>query len=133
MTASITRWRWAIAITFIAAAFSASADTRVSIVWTCTLNEGKTVEDLNAVHGKWVDWANSQSYGGDIRGAIASTGIAANFQVLIIDSYPDMATFAADSETYPDSEEGQAIDAEYDAVSTCTGNALYEVTDSGSD
>jgi len=31
------------------------------------------------------------------------------------------------------SEEGQALDAEYDEVSTCTSNALYLVTNSGGD
>ena len=53
--------------------------------------------------------------------------------VLIIDSYPDFATYAADDEAYTNSEEGQALDDEYEAVSTCTSNAVHSVTESGSD
>jgi hypothetical protein len=44
-----------------------------------------------------------------------------------------MATLAADREVYGNTEEGQALEAEYDEVSTCTSNALYRVTESGSD
>jgi len=121
------------AVALLLFSLSASAETRVNQVWTCTLNDGATIEDLNAVHGKWLAWANSQSYGGDIRGAVAQSLVASEFVVIIIDSYPDMATFGADSDAYANSEEGQALDAEYNEVSTCTSNALYEVTDSGGD
>ncbi len=121
------------AVALLLFSLSASAETRVNQVWTCTLNDGATIEDLSAVHGKWLAWANSQSYGGDIRGAVAQSMVSAEFGVVIIDSYPDMATLAADWEAYYSSEEGQALEAEYDEVSTCTSNALYSVTDSGGD
>ncbi len=55
------------------------------------------------------------------------------FVVILIDSYPDMATYAADSDAYGNSEEGQALNVEYDEISTCTSNALYSVTNSGGD
>lgn len=112
---------------------SATADTRIDQVWTCTLNEDHTLEELQAVHGKWIAWANKQPYGGDIRGAIAESMVASAFVVVIIDSYPDMATLAADWHTYASTKEGRALEAEYDKVSTCTSNALYSVTTSGSD
>jgi hypothetical protein len=121
------------AVALLLFSLSASAETRVNQVWTCTLNDGVTFEDLNAVHGKWLAWANSQSYGGDIRGSVAQSIVSAEFVVVIIDSYPDMATLAADWDAYTNSAEGQAMDAEYDEVSTCTSNALYSVTDSGGD
>jgi len=121
------------AVALLLFSLSASAETRVNQVWTCTLNDGATFEDLNAVHGKWLAWANSQSYGGDIRGSVAQSMVSAEFVVVVIDSYPDMATLAADWEAYTNSEEGQALDSEYDEVSTCTSNALYSVTDSGGD
>ena len=59
--------------------------------------------------------------------------VASEFVVIIIDSYPDLATLAADWEAYGNSKEGQALEAEYDEVSTCTSNALYSVTNSGGD
>jgi hypothetical protein len=134
MQISILNWRLVGVVTLLMASFSASADTRVEQVWSCTLNADSTLEDLNAVHGKWLAWANSQSYGGDIQGFVVSPIVSSNLEsVLIIDSYPDFATFVADGEAYASSEEGQAINDEYEAVSTCTSNALYSVTDSGSD
>ena len=120
-------------VALLVANLSFAAEPRVDMVWTCTLNEGRTFEELNDVHGKWIAWANKQSYGGDIQGAVAQSIVASEFVVILIDSYPDMATFAADLVAYDSSEEGQAINAEYDAVSTCTSNELYLVTNSGAD
>ena len=53
MQLPILDWRFVVAVTLLMASFSVSADTRVAQVWTCTLNEGKTLEDLNTVHSKW--------------------------------------------------------------------------------
>ncbi len=126
-------WRGIGVIALLITNFSFAAEPRVNQVWTCTLNEGHTIEELNAVQGKWIEWANKQDYGGDIQGAVAQSLVASEFVVIIIDSYPDMATFGADGDAYANSEEGQALDAEYNEVSTCTSNALYAVTDSGGD
>ena len=112
------------------ASFSVNADTRLEQVWTCTMKDGNTIEELSAVHGKWLAWANKQTHGGDIRGYVVSSLVGAEFSVvLLIDSYPDLATYAADIDAYY-AAEGQALDAEYDAVSSCTSSALYEVIDS---
>ena len=131
----ITReyWRGIGVVALLVTSLSVNAEPRIDQVWTCTLNEGHTTEELNAVHGKWIAWANKQSYGGDIEGAVAKSAVSSEFVVIIIDSYPDMATLAADWEAYGNTEEGQALDVEYDEVSTCTSNALYWVTDSGGD
>ena len=121
------------AVALLMASFVANADTRIDQVWTCTLNEGNTVADLTAVHGKWIAWANKQTYGGDISGAIAQSMVASAFVVIIIDSYPDMATLSADWEAYESTKEGQALDLEYEKVATCASNALYRVTSIGAD
>jgi hypothetical protein len=125
-------WSGIAATVLLTISLSANADPRVDQVWTCTLNDGHTVEELNAVHGRWIAWANKQPYGGDIGGAIAASLVSSNFVVILIDSYPDMATLAADWEAYYSSKEGQALDAEYEELSTCTSNALYTVYDSSS-
>ena len=133
MKLSNLNWRLAGAVIMLMSRFSVNADTRLEQVWTCTLNDGKTLEDLSAIHGKWLTWANKQAYGGDIRGYVASPFVGAEFSVvLLIDSYPDLVTYAADIDAYY-AAEGQALDAEYDAVSNCTSSALYTVTESGSD
>ena len=133
MQLSIPDWRLIAPVTLLIASMSVSADTRTVQVWTCTLNEGKTVEDLNAIHGKWVDWANKQSYGGDIQGSIAVPAVSDNLAVvLLIDSYPDRATFGAEADAYYGTAEGEALEAEYEAVASCSSNAVYSETESGS-
>ena len=133
MKLSNLNWRLAGAVVMLMASFSVNADTRVEQVWTCTLNDGNTLEELNAIHGKWLAWANAQPFGGDIRGYVVSPLVGAEFSlVLLVDSYPDLTTYAADIDAYY-AAEGQALDAEYDAVSSCTSSALYTVTESGSD
>lgn len=119
------------AITLLIISASVNAQTRYNLVWTCTLNEGHAFEELNAIHGKWLKWASKQSYGGDISGYVAQAVVADDFSLLVVDSYPDMKTYAADIAAFADSKEGQALNAEYEKVSTCTSNALYAVTDSG--
>ena len=51
-------WRLVAAVTLLMVSISVSADTRVVEVWTCTLNEGKSAEDLNAINaGRSLDYA----------------------------------------------------------------------------
>ncbi len=132
MLLSTPDWRLILSVTLLLVSISASADTRLVQVWTCTLNEGKTVEDLNTVHGKWVAWANKQSYGGDILGSVAIPTVSDDLGVvLIIDSYPDGVTYGADSDAYAGTAEGQALEAEYESVATCSSSAIYSETESG--
>ncbi len=134
MQLPILNWRLVAAVTLLMASFSVSADTRVVEVWTCTLNEGKSAEDLNAINDKCLAWANKQSYGGDIRGSIAVPTVSDNLDaVLILSSYPDRVTYGADMDALFGTAEGQALVAEYEAVVTCESNAVYAVTESGSD
>jgi hypothetical protein len=110
---------------------SAVAEDRIEQVWSCTLNEGKTLEDLNAAQTAWVQWANKQSYGGGIRGYVSQTIVGSDVSaVYLIDSYPDMATFAADTVEYA-GEEGQELEKGYNVASNCTSNALFFVMVSG--
>jgi|TARA_B110000914_G_scaffold226488_1_gene252058 hypothetical protein len=113
--------------------FSVNADTRLEQVWTCTLYDGKTLEEFSAIHSKWIAWANKQDYGGDIRGHVSTPFVGDEFSVVLLtDSYPDLVTYAADIAAYY-AGEGAALDAEYDAVANCTSSVLYNVTESGSD
>ena len=137
MNLSNLDWRLAGVITMLMASFSANADPRLEQVWTCTLNDGKTLEEFSAIHGKWLEWANKQDYGGDIRGRVTTPLVGAEFSlVLLIDSYPDLVTYAADIAAYyaADGSEmsfGTKLDVEYDAVANCTSSVLYEATESG--
>jgi|TARA_B110000444_G_scaffold59249_1_gene55175 hypothetical protein len=125
-------WRLAGIVLMLMTSFSANAEPRLEQVWTCSLHDGKTLEEFSAIHGKWLAWANEQSYGGDIRGHVSTPFVGDEFSiVLLTDSYPDLVTYAADIAAYY-AAEGASLDAEYDAVANCTSSVLYEVTESGS-
>ena len=111
------------------ACMSASAEDRISQVWTCTLTDGHTADELEAVHAKWVVWANAQPGGEGIRGSVATPAVGLDLTVvLMIDSYPSLAAMTADCEAYYGSDEGLALEAEYAELSTCTSNALWNVS-----
>jgi hypothetical protein len=117
-----------IALLFLAAG-SAFAETRVDQVWTCTLNANHTVKEMAAAQAAWVAWANKEPYGAKIRGNVAATMVSSNLSVVLyIDSYPDMATLAADQTAY-DSAEGRALQARFDELTVCSAAALYNIDD----
>ncbi len=119
------------AAALLSLSLSAQADTQLLQVWSCTLKDGKTLEDLHAIHGKWAAWANKQSYGGDIHARLATPVVSDHIgTVLIIDSYPSLEAWAADTSAFFGSEEGQAMEAEYNEIVDCTTNTLYSETDS---
>ena len=43
-----------------------TSDTATVEIWKCTLNEGKTMDDVAAANGKWVKFMNANVEGGDI-------------------------------------------------------------------
>ena len=113
-------------------AFLAHADARIEVVWSCTLNEGKTLEDLHAVNGNWVTWTRDNGMDG-ISAHVANRIIGGDLTaVLLIDSYPDWQTYAEEVAKY-DSPAGEALDAAYAEVATCTSNAVWQVEESGVD
>ncbi len=115
----------------LVASVSANSDSRVVQVWSCTLKEGKTVENLQSIHAKWKTWANKQSYGGGIEARVATPVVSSNMgAVLAIDVYPTMDAYAGDVKAFYGSKEGQSLLNEYNEVAVCNSNALYTETDS---
>ena len=113
------------------ASVSASSATRVVQVWSCTLKEGKSVEDFQSIHAKWKAWANKQSYGGGIEARIATPIVSSNMgTVLAIDVYPTMEAYAGDVKAFYGSKQGQSLLEEYNEAASCSSNALYSESDS---
>jgi len=123
-------WRLAGALILLMAASSVFADSRMDQVWTCTLNEGHTVADMQAAQAAWVAWANKKPHGKGIRGYVATPMVSSNLAVVLyIDSYPSLDVYAADSKAY-DSDEGRELQKAFDRVTTCTSAAIYTVEES---
>ncbi len=103
----------------------AAADTYVE-VWTCTLEDDKTVEDVQAANSKWLAYVH-ENISADITSSV-SVAVVGNIEgFAFVDGYPDLATWAA-TKTRLDSDEADEIDELFEGISDCTENSLYKVT-----
>jgi hypothetical protein len=91
----------------------------VSVVFSCKLKEGSTKEDAMEINARWLKWARETGGSDEITSSYVSTIIGDLESFMWVDTYPDIATWGkvvdADSE----------FDAEFNAVSTCSGNRMY--------
>src|SRR6056300_1554117 len=91
----------------------------VSIVFSCQLKDGSTKEDAMEINARWLKWARATGGSDEITSSYVSTVIGDLGGFMWVDTYPDIATWGkvADADS--------AFDAEFDAVSTCSGNRMY--------
>jgi hypothetical protein len=94
----------------------------VSQVWTCKLNDGKTAEDAQSLNSKWLAWAREAGGSDEITSSLV-TAIVGDTGFLWVDTFPDLVTWAKVVEAGNADDNG--LDAEFDALQTCSGNRLY--------
>jgi hypothetical protein len=117
-----------IAVVGVCAA-QADSDSRVVEVWSCSLNEGKTQEDVQTANKKWVKLQNDNVEGGDIRSFVLTTIVGKTETFNYADSFPSMEAWMASKEVMK-SEAGQALEKELNAVAKCSSNTLHESNES---
>jgi len=109
----------------IAGSFSlANAD--VVEVWQCQLNDGKTVDDLNAASSAWLAAVKSMDGGAETQ-AFHNYRVVANVgddDFLFISITPNLAVWGKLAEAYPDSA-AQKADVAWGEVADCKGNTLW--------
>ena len=91
----------------------------VSIVYSCKLKEGNTKEDAMEINARWLKWARSTAGTDEITSSFVSTIIGDLGGFMWVDTYPDIATWGKIVDADSD------FDAEFDEVSTCSGNRMY--------
>jgi hypothetical protein len=100
----------------------------IAETWTCEVKEGKKVEDVQAQNSKWLKWINAHVDGGGITSAVG-TSVVGNSEIFIfVDTYPNLATWAAAKDAL-DSEEGDELDDLFEDVSDCSENRLWKIED----
>ena len=95
-------------------------------VWECQLNDGKTLEDLQAVSSAWLA-ATKGMEGGEGIEAFHEYPVAANagdgrFNFVVIT--PNFVDWGKLTEAYPGSASEKADEA-WSEVASCTGNSLW--------
>ena len=104
-----------------------AAEPTFEEVWTCTLEDDKTIDDVQAANSKWLKWVNENVEGGNISSSVVSSVVGNTDVFLFVDSYPDLATWSA-AKAALDTEEGQALEELFEGVSDCSENRLYKMT-----
>ena len=107
-----------IATLLLGLSFGAAADP-VTLVFTCKLNDGKTKEEVMAVNAKWLKWARETAGTDEITSSYVTTVIGDFENFMWVDNYPSATAWATLSDA------GPQFDAEFDALSTCSGNRMY--------
>jgi hypothetical protein len=105
----------------------ASAGTHVEEVWDCTLREGKTMKQVNAINAKWIKFVNKQVKGGEISSRTVTPLVGDLSSFVFVDAFPDLQSWT-DTKAAMASEQGQKLEAEFDEVSECSSNRLYNST-----
>jgi hypothetical protein len=104
---------------------TALAESRVVEVWECKLVDGKAIKDVHAVNKKWLAYVNGKVQGGGIESFVMTSIVGNPAAFHFADSYPDMAAWSA-AKAAMKSPEGAALDAEFNAVNTCSSNSLHD-------
>ncbi len=109
---------------------SAIADETVRVVWICTVNEGKTMDEVRTANTAWVEFMHE-----NVDEAISSTiltPVVGNFEggrFVFADDFPTFEVWNEAREA-SESDEGQAIDAAINDAATCANNSLYSAEES---
>jgi hypothetical protein len=103
---------------------AAAAEPVFEEVWTCELEDGKTVEEVQAANSKWLEAVNEKTGKGKIRSSVVRAVVGNTKIFMFVDTYPDLTTWGATKE-FLGSDEGQELDQLFDGISDCSENRLY--------
>lgn len=96
--------------------------------WQCELKNDATTEDVLAVNSKWLKFVNKHSEGRKITSSLGSAVVGNQTRFLFVDTYPDMATWAAVKDVL-NGDAGEEIDGMFDDVMECKENRLWSMED----
>jgi hypothetical protein len=97
----------------------------VSMVWTCTLNDGVSAEESQATGKKWVALAQKLTGNNEITSSWVTAVVGDTGFFMWVDTYPSLEVWTALSTAWANSPEAAALDEEFDANETCSQNRLY--------
>jgi hypothetical protein len=102
---------------------NALADNYIA-AYTCKMKDGKEVEDVQAANSAWLKWVRANV--NDKISSNVGTAVVGKFDMfLFVDSYPDLATWAATVGALENAPE--EIENGLDGVADCTENRLWRM------
>jgi len=104
---------------------AAFADNYVE-VWTCTLEDDKTVEDVQTANTVWLAYVH-ENISEDITSSVLTSVVGDSTGFVFVDSFPDLDTWAR-AKTRLDSDEADELDDLFDDIFDCSENSLHKVS-----
>jgi len=98
---------------------------RVSEVFECELEKGKTLADAQEVNKKWLAFMHA-NVSEDITSVAATVLVGKSKEFLYVDTYPDLATWAAGNAAL-ETDKGKAVVSGFEDVIECDENKLYRL------
>ena len=102
-----------------------AAANPVTMVWTCTLNDGVTAEQSQAAGKKWVALVREMTGNDEITSSWVTAVVGETGQFMWVDTYPSLEVWAAVQTAWGESEEAAALEEELEANETCSESRLY--------
>ena len=97
----------------------------VTMVWTCTLNDGITAEQSQAAGKKWVALVRKMTGNDEITSSWVTAVVGEVGHFMWVDTYPSLEVWAAVQTAWANSEDAAALEAELEANETCSKSRLY--------
>jgi len=114
----------AVALLLLGMSGIAAADP-VTMVWTCTLNDGVSAEQSQAAGKKWVALARKMTGNDEITSSWVTAVVGETGHFMWVDTYPSLEVWAVVQTAWAKSEEATAIDKELEANESCSKSRLY--------
>lgn len=102
-----------------------AAANPVTMVWTCTLNDGVTAEQSQATGKKWVALVRKMTGNDEITSSWVTAVVGETGHFMWVDTYPSLEVWAAVQTAWDNSEEAAALEKELEANETCSQSRLY--------
>ncbi len=99
----------------------AFADSYVE-VWTCELEDEKTIEDAQAANSQWLAYVR-ENVSEDIASSLVTPVVGDSDDFVFIDTYPDLDTWAKTKTRLQDSDTEEL----FEGVTDCSKNSLHRV------
>lgn len=113
-------------LVFILLGFYGSANADVMQVWECTLNEGKTAEDVMKASSAWLAAAKTMKGGTELKVyhdiPFVANEVSGRFNFVMI--APDAEAWGAFWKGYESSAASKADEA-WNETADCSGNSLW--------
>ncbi len=97
----------------------------VTMVWTCTLNDGVTAEQSQATGKKWVALVREMTGNDEITSSWVTAVVGKVGHFMWVDTYPSLEVWAAVQTAWANSDEATALEEELEANETCSESRLY--------